>query len=150
MANNTFQVFDVEARQFPLWSRNMEGHPTLETLKDPLSGMTFDYRPDVDSGKESRHVVLWGHGWICRVNIGSSIKYTTSKKRRRMSRRSSMANEFNVSPESHDENLRVIRRYRPLLLVDFIGSGELAIVERPLVDLLSSLPPAYYKPKYGT
>lgn len=61
-----------------------------------------------------------------------------------------MANEFNVSPESHDENLRVIRRYRPLLLVDFIGSGELAIVERPLVDLLSSLPPAYYKPKYGT
>ncbi|GJJ09488.1 hypothetical protein Clacol_003711 [Clathrus columnatus] len=152
LSNNTFQIFDVEARQFPCWADNLEEHVGLESLQDPLVGITFDSRANPDNQKEDRHVVLWGNSWICKVKLGGFIGNATSKKRRRESRQPSLTNEVTVPPQSEkrDEDLRVIRRYRPLLFADFIREDELLLVERPLVDLLNSLPPAYYRPKYGT
>lgn len=41
-------------------------------------------------------------------------------------------------------------QYRNLLAVEFINSDEMVVVERPLLDVLSTLPPAYFKAKYGT
>lgn len=43
----------------------------------------------------------------------------------------------------------MITHYRPILYMDFLDAGELVVVERPLVDVLSELPPAYFKHKYG-
>lgn len=54
-----------------------------------------------------------------------------------------------VSLEEQDSNFKVVTHYRPILLVDFLDPGELVVVERPLVDVLATLPPAYFKPKYG-
>ncbi|QRW27175.1 U3 small nucleolar RNA-associated protein 4 [Rhizoctonia solani] len=50
-----------------------------------------------------------------------------------------------------DESFAIVTKFRPVLLADFCtdGVGEMVVVERPLVDLLSTLPPAYLKPKYG-
>ena len=53
------------------------------------------------------------------------------------------------SQEVQPRNFKLITHYRPLLLVDFVTPGELVVVERPLVDVLAKLPPAYFKPKYG-
>jgi len=44
----------------------------------------------------------------------------------------------------------MVTHYRPILLADFVGEGELVIVERPLVDVLATLPPAFFKHKYGS
>lgn len=49
-----------------------------------------------------------------------------------------------------DPDFHLVRRYRPLLLVDYLGPGELLVVERPLIDLLNTLPPAYFKATYGS
>lgn len=55
-----------------------------------------------------------------------------------------------VSLEEHqNSNFKMVTHYRPILYVDFLGPGELVVVERPLVDVLATLPPAYFKPKYG-
>ena len=48
------------------------------------------------------------------------------------------------------ENFKLVTTYRPILFVDFMGDKELVVVERPLVDVLAKLPPAFFKPKYGT
>ena len=54
----------------------------------------------------------------------------------------------------HDEeevtNFKLVTRFRPLLCVDYLDAGELLVVERPLVDVLRELPPAFFKPKYGS
>ena len=42
-----------------------------------------------------------------------------------------------------------VTRYRPILFADFLRANELVVVERPLVDLMATLPPAFFKPKYG-
>ncbi|KAG8808373.1 U3 small nucleolar RNA-associated protein [Serendipita sp. 399] len=44
----------------------------------------------------------------------------------------------------------LVDRYRSLLGVFFLNSEELVMVERPLLDVLSTLPPAFFKAKYGT
>jgi U3 small nucleolar RNA-associated protein 4 len=44
----------------------------------------------------------------------------------------------------------MVTRYRNVLGVEFISSDEMVVVERPLLDVLSTLPPAYFKAKYGT
>lgn len=46
--------------------------------------------------------------------------------------------------------LRIFNQYRNLLGVEFLNSEEMVVVERPLIDVLSALPPAYFKAKYGT
>ena len=54
------------------------------------------------------------------------------------------------SDEEEMSDFRLMARYRPILCADFLDAGELLVVERPLMDLLQALPPAFFKPKYGT
>jgi len=44
---------------------------------------------------------------------------------------------------------KMVTQYRPMLACDFLTKDELVVVERPLVDVLLTLPPAYFKHKYG-
>jgi len=46
-------------------------------------------------------------------------------------------------------DFKMITQYRPLLGVAYLGARELVVIERPLVDVLAGLPPAYWKHKYG-
>ncbi|KAF8592053.1 WD40 repeat-like protein [Ramaria rubella] len=160
LANNTFQIFDVETRQFPAWSHALaQGPSPFGHLHDPLLGVTFD--PDSAEAGVGKRVLLWGSSWMCKVTLAVSTGYGGfSKKRRRESRRLStsdgivakrgVANGPTTQDRDDDTDFRLITRYRPLLLVDYLGPGELLVVERPLVDLLSTLPPAYFKPTYGS
>ena len=75
----------------------------------------------------------------------------TGKKRRR-----DAMNGFVTTPAGgggdeerpwRDEKL--IMQYRPIACCDFLAKDELVVVERPLVDILATLPPAYFKHKYG-
>ncbi|KAF8527947.1 WD40 repeat-like protein [Hysterangium stoloniferum] len=161
LANNTLQVFDVETRQFPQWSQMSADntHSTLRHLHDPLLGMTFDYRDaeTVDAEAE-REVLLWSSSWMYKAKLGVSTRPvgTLSKKRRRDSRRLSQSAAAEGELDDHapeaenDTDNRIITRYRPVLLAEYIGPKELVVVERPLMELLSTLPPAYFKPRYGS
>lgn len=149
--NNTMQMYDVEAKQSPVWAQDFcNSLPKRFTYAhDPVLGIAFDSTTPaasdmaVDSPASQRFVLLWGSTWICKLNYNPSGG-RMSKKRHR---------ENNVeTSESQNQNARhfkMITQYRPILYVDFVGSGELVVVERPLVDVLATLPPAYFKPKYG-
>lgn len=67
-----------------------------------------------------------------------------SRKRRRENYKLQRNNH-----EGLEEQLKLITQYRPILFVDYLGPGELIVVERPLVDVLATLPPAYFRHKYG-
>jgi len=102
----------------------------------------------------SQRVLFWGSTWICRVTMNEQKNWTMSKKRPRESGSipsgGDPAQKFGVSlEEQQPNNFKMITHYRPILHVDFLGPGELVVVERPLVDVLATLPPAYFKHKYG-
>jgi U3 small nucleolar RNA-associated protein 4 len=57
--------------------------------------------------------------------------------------------ELSMGDMQTTPKVKMITHYRPILFVDFLGAGELVVVERPLVDVLAGLPPAFFKHKYG-
>lgn len=137
-ANNTIQAFNVEARQFPITS----SFTSLMHLHDPISGITFD--PSTE--KPDPRALIWGSSWMCKQSPTS----TPSEKKKRRHYSQVQPDNMDIGGVGGPSNIQVVTRYRPILLAEYVGPGELVIIERPLLDLLEILPPAYYKPKYGS
>jgi U3 small nucleolar RNA-associated protein 4 len=167
LADNTIHIYDVESRSFPEWCRELCNNlPKRFThVHDSILGLTFD-----PAGQEgSRKALFWGSTWMCSVRLDAPVGWGGfSKKRRRKSgglpsAASGLLPSYSTPTQRHQlhvhpgdqhhrqqQNFTMITHYRPILFVDFLGAGgELVVIERPLVDVLAKLPPAYFKPKYG-
>ncbi|KAF8078360.1 WD40-repeat-containing domain protein [Lyophyllum atratum] len=147
--DNSLQVYNVESRQFPAWGKELcNSLPKRFTnAHDPVLGVTFDpAEASLGVRATPRYALFWGSTWICKLSLNDSTPGGLNKKRRRES--------VKLSAPSFTDDTRgeckMITHYRPILHVDFLAGGELIVVERPLVDVLSDLPPAYFKHKYGT
>ncbi|KAI0082243.1 WD40 repeat-like protein [Panus rudis PR-1116 ss-1] len=155
LANNTIQIYDVESRTFPAWSRPLTSSlpPRFTTLHDPVIGVAFD--PDANDKNKKMTALFWGSTWICKVILDQGMYgYGGYDKKRRRDGRKFMHRPPPITngedgQQQPAQNFKMVTQYRPILCVDFLGPGELVVVERPLVDVLSRLPPAFFKPKYG-
>lgn len=106
-----------------------------------------------------KEAILWGSSWLCKLKLDWFSKYTEPRKRRKSEARHppqeyqgipTLAPRADLQNSAYEaRNLRIVTHYRPILALDFVGPGEMVLVERPLVDVLSKLPPAFFKPKYG-
>lgn len=149
--DNTLQMYDVESRQFPAWSREVCSNlpKRFTQAHDPILGLSFDpavEQPSGGSGPAPRYALFWGSTWLCKLNLDNP-NVSSGKKRRRDNQKSALTN-----PELLDEQgkeFKMITHYRPILCADFLAPGELVVVERPLIDVLATLPPAYFRHKYG-
>ncbi|KAJ7932627.1 WD40-repeat-containing domain protein [Mycena leptocephala] len=150
--DNSIQVFDVESRQFPSWSKDICNNlpKRFTRAHDHILGVVFDPAIAGTSLKAStgasvpRYALFWGSTWLCKIKLDDAGK-SSLKKRRREGDKSPK-----IDPMSEDHaKFKMITHYRPILHVDFLAPGELVVVERPLVDVLATLPPAYFVHKYG-
>lgn len=106
-----------------------------------------------------KEAIFWGSSWLCKLRLDWLSKYTEPRKRRKSEARHPTQDHQGVPtlaprPDLQNSayearNLRMVTHYRTILALDFVGPGEMVLVERPLVDVLSKLPPAFFKPKYG-
>ncbi|KLO20437.1 WD40 repeat-like protein [Schizopora paradoxa] len=140
--------------------------PSLEPNDMDVDGAP-SLTPVSSSENGERFAVFWGATWICRVELNAPVGWGGfSKKRTRdgkknvqgqnVTDKTALAQERSkVAPgdlpaDEEVSNFKIVTRYRPILFADFLNHDELLIVERPLVDVLAGLPPAFFKPKYGT
>ena len=109
--------------------------------------------------------MFWGSTWICRIQLDTGTVYGGFEKKRRRDGSGKKRKDVAPPPTTQNQNqdgeeteqplqqspnnFRLITNYRPILLAEFVASGEMVVVERPLVDVLAKMPPAYFKPKYG-
>ncbi|KAF8273758.1 WD40-repeat-containing domain protein [Lactarius quietus] len=148
-ANNSIEVYDVEARQFPAWSRALcSGLPKRFThLHDAILGVTLA-PASADSATDERSenvlALFWGATWLCKVQFDAPVGWGGFEKKRRKRRGEGVERDRGVA-----HNFKLITQYRQILLAEFLAAGELVVVERPLMDVLAALPPPYFKPKYG-
>ena len=168
LPNNTVRVFDVEEKLFPEWSRPLTRSVTqhLAKLNDPVMGIAF-HPSSTWSGMgapSARTVLLWGASWICKFRIGCDVQAQKASRKRRRGQdeeEEESDHEPEAVPSGLDDGeegegkgtemgLEVWKKYRNMLAVDFFDSKEMVIVERPFMDVMSKLPPAYFKYKYGT
>ncbi|KAF9243813.1 WD40 repeat-like protein [Melanogaster broomeanus] len=164
LPNNTVHIYDVEHNEVPLWARDLNSRipKQLSSTPDPVIGVAFEpvtlLSPLVDgdvemadlsqkpsplstSSSSKKEAVLWGSSWLCRLDLS---KYAERRKRRMSGVQPDIQNSAYEA-----RKLRMVTHYRPILALDFLGPREMVLVERPLVDVLSKLPPAFFKPKYG-
>ncbi len=154
-ANNSLELYDVEARQFPPWSRSLcTALPKRFThLHDAILGVTLapaDPEKFVNKDSSTSQDVLalfWGATWLCKVQFAAPVGWGGFEKKRR--RRRSGGVDRTGQDRDANHNFKLVTQYRQILLAEFISPGELVLVERPLTDVLLNLPPAYYRPKYG-
>ncbi|KAG5648177.1 hypothetical protein DXG03_006132 [Asterophora parasitica] len=145
--DNSLQIYNVESRQFPAWGKELCSNlpKRFRHAHDPILGITFD--PAESSGPSPRYALFWGSTWICKLPLSDAVPGGVTKKRRRESMKNT------APPPAGDDaaapDFKMVTHYRPILYVDFLADRELVVVERPLVDVLSELPPAYFKHKYG-
>lgn len=167
LADNSIHAYDVESRTFPVWARDLASSVPhrFKHLHDPILGVVFDVSAGTSS--DVTGALFWGATWLCRVHLdrGMDGYGGFDKRKRRWGGRSlnvvakplksALATGMNAvalgtgKEEGEADNFKVVTTYRPILFVDFIGPKELVVVERPLVDVLAKLPPAFFKPKYG-
>jgi U3 small nucleolar RNA-associated protein 4 len=140
-SNNSLELWDVEARQTPAWARGFcDFLPKRFThLHDPIIGVAL---PPPSSTRSNTFVLFWGATWLCRVDFSSDIGSGAFDKKRRW--RNGQRQHID-----NKDNFKMFTQYRQILLADFLSERELAVVERPLIDVLSTLPPAFFKYRYG-
>lgn len=145
--DNTVQIFDAETRQFPVWGKELSASlPKRFTFAhDPILGVAFDPAVGGEQGK-TRYVLFWGATWLFKVSLDTTIRTGGRKRRREMPIPVPGAEE---NEEKQWRDYKMITQYRPILACDFLSKDELIVVERPLVDVLLTLPPAYFRHKYG-
>lgn len=178
LPDNTIHIFDVERGEVPVWAHNLNSRipKQLFNTPDPVQGVIFEPPPSAlengdlevtdlsHSGTRSttssqKEAILWGTSWLCKLKLDWLGKYTEPRKRRKSESRHppqeyqgvpTLAPRPDLQNSAYEaRNLRIVTQYRPILALDFVGPGEMVLVERPLVDVLSKLPPAFFKPKYG-
>lgn len=113
---------------------------------------------------------VWAANWLARVDVSAPKVEALLKKPagvavgagtdKAVGKKSALKRKRGEG----DEAFGIVMKFRPLLMVDFCapssdgqteeqgkgeGGVEMVVVERLLVDLLATLPPAYLKPKYG-
>ena len=147
--DNSLQVYDVESRQFPAWGKELCNNlpKRFTNTHDPVLGMAFN-PAGLSTDVVSRHALFWGSTWICKLPLTSSANASKNKKRRRESMKR-LAPPPAPGVDDPPGDFKMITHYRPILFVDYFTAGELVVIERPLVDVLSTLPPAYFEHKYG-
>ncbi|PFH50756.1 hypothetical protein AMATHDRAFT_60602 [Amanita thiersii Skay4041] len=146
--DNSLHVYNVESRQFPTWWKDFSSSLPwrVTNAHDSILGATFDPKPPAEANRP-QYLLLWGSTWICRLSLTDNKVTMRSRSKKR--RREPVKGQTVHSHEEQFIDYKMITHYRPILFLDFLSNGELVIVERPLIDVLSTLPPPYFKPRYG-
>ncbi|CAH0476280.1 unnamed protein product [Peronospora belbahrii] len=152
LVSNSFVCYDVETKGLSEWYRqNHEQFPKELVEGRNIKGMAFDpAKPDL--------LYLYSQVSLYQINMGKqtnqSAKITSTKSRRRAMSVGTESDGKNDAAEGElveleDGFCRVVNRYRPLSFVDFVAENEVIIVETPWLKVLSRLPGALHRHKYG-
>jgi U3 small nucleolar RNA-associated protein 4 len=151
--NNSIQIFDVETKMFPEWSHSacMSLPKRFTQLHDSMQGLLFD-PPVASTSSEtpsSKCIYAWGSSWFCKLDLNPETATSSRSHRKRVRDESKSVHER--EPDKIDKHsFEVCTRYRNILSVAFLGPRELLVVERPIADVLQTLPPAFFRPRYGS
>eukprot|EP01134_Creolimax_fragrantissima_P004669 CFRG4669T1 len=145
---NRIHVFDTKNKRIADWTReNVMNFPHSYLKKNPKTiGIVFDPTRDMC-------VFPYDHGMIARLDLSKPLSETVlSMDSGRRGRKTSESNSSSASSkvQSLCQQLYTTDSYKPLLFADFLTSGDLVVVERPWLAIMSEFPSQLNRNKYGS
>ena len=159
LINNAMHIYDVERATFASWARDLNSvlPALLSDLRETMIGIAFEPLPSL--AEEALYapltMIVWGANYMAPFCLpAKSAQLQNDQHVGRPNKRSLISCESKTEDKSITTIAsltggRVTHKYKSLLGVEFLAHGELCVVERPFMNLLPDLPPAFYSPRYG-
>lgn len=154
-ANNRFYLYDVENSRYSDWTTEYEKSIPHKLTQNRLSGIAFN--PENQS-----EMILYGLNYFCKIDLAKPIYFETpiqkdvnsnvTTNNNSSSKRQKAANKGQTKYQTtpNPDNFKFVRRYQPILFLDYINGQELVIIERPWLSVMNALPPKLYRHRFGT
>lgn len=170
-------MYDVEKRGFATWADNINLKPPAQLLeaRNAMIGIAFEPIPgaapttEEEGSKAAQNardaklsLIIYGADYTTSFRIPSRSAQIRSEDHLKRPEKRGLPDENGVAvvrstrsstlntKSSTFSGLRMTHKYKMVLGLDFLQNGELCVVERPFLDMLPELPPAFYTPRYGT
>ncbi|RVE72156.1 hypothetical protein OJAV_G00059200 [Oryzias javanicus] len=134
--------FSLKLKEYTAWSRNLqrEGlHPLWLQKDTPITHITFN---------ASKPAQIFLHDTFMFCIIDQSLPLPQARKK--------LYNQMDLKTRSPQERMqeshafKICKMFQYLLSVDLLDNGSLVVVERPLADIVSQLPPPVRQKKFAT
>ncbi|XP_024138290.1 U3 small nucleolar RNA-associated protein 4 homolog [Oryzias melastigma] len=134
--------FSLKLKEYTAWSRSLqrEGlHPLWLQRDTPITHITFN-------ANKPAHVFL--HDLFMFCIIDQSLPLPQARKK--------LYNQMDLKTRSPQERMqeshafKICKMFQHLLSVDLLDNSSLVVVERPLADIVSQLPPPVRQKKFAT
>lgn len=134
--------FSIAQKQYTDWSRKVLQHGLHRDWLErdtPITGITFNpSRPE--------HILMHDNYMFCVLD--KSLPLPDDKTP--LVNQKSLKQLSESARRSHAHAFKITKRFQPLLFMDLLDDGELVLVERPLIDILTRLPPPMKQKKFAT
>ncbi|KAM3918226.1 U3 small nucleolar RNA-associated protein 4 homolog [Leptodactylus fuscus] len=134
--------FSIAEKQYTDWSRKVLQHGLHRDWLErdtPITGITFNpLRPE--------HILMHDNYMFCVLD--KSLPLPDDKTP--LVNQKSLKQLSENTRRSHAHAFKITRKFQPLLFMDLLDDGELVLVERPLIDILTQLPPPMKQKKFAT
>ncbi|XP_069595167.1 U3 small nucleolar RNA-associated protein 4 homolog [Ranitomeya imitator] len=134
--------FSIAKKQYTDWSRKVLQyglHRDWVERDTPITGIAFNpSRPD--------HILMHDNYMFCVLD--KSLPLPDDKTA--LVNQKSLKQLSESARRSHAHAFKITRKFQPLLFMDLLDDGELVLVERPLTDILTRLPPPMKQKKFAT
>eukprot|EP00794_Sanderia_malayensis_P018978 gene18978-20885_t len=134
-SDKTLQIFNVETEKLDPWAANLNEWHLLKKIPTRAS-LFFNI---IFNPEKPREMFLQSVVGFVKVNIGSDINKIMNQEVEKKKR-----------VELKSKIVKVCTKYSPLLHLDITDEKSFVIVERPLDHVISTLPPALKRKKFGT
>ncbi|ORZ36271.1 WD40-repeat-containing domain protein [Catenaria anguillulae PL171] len=142
LSNNDFYIYTAPGFEQHKWTRTN------------LSRMGADFRDRADYFRgayalNASRMLLWTSHWVLAVDLNKDLPSLNKRKHKADGKPSSASAVLGREGELADRGYSFFSHYKHMMHMEIVGAHKMVVVERPWVDLVTSLPDAFAGKKYG-
>nr|XP_025040002.1 U3 small nucleolar RNA-associated protein 4 homolog [Pelodiscus sinensis] len=134
--------FSIPDREYTAWSRKVQQyglHRGWLERDTPITHITFNPR-------QPAHILLHDTHMFCILDKSLPLPDDATP----LLNQTALKQLSEKARRGHAHAFKICKKYQPLLFVDLLEDGCLVVVERPLMDIKTQLPPPVQQKKFGT
>lgn len=146
--NGAFYLFDVEKRCLSDWSEDLSFPAGPNLPKELMNCPNCPQQLLYDRAKPNK-LIMGGHSWFCSIDLNSPVPLHSKP----FPADHFLARNWRINSRARNDsnsNFTICLRYTGIIFQEFLGKDEMVIVEQPWLSIVSALPDALDRQRYGS